>query len=278
MTIGGFAFERLFSMPAFEGVKAVRAQIAQNPVLTVTEAIAVVQNTEFDASALDLEASEALIATLPEGLPNDGAHFYRGCIRELLVAYKPVWTRTMLQGKSRFYQTLERDEQSIFRQAGILDEPPLYEFVSWWDLLTGEMRLARNADFQAQGRKAERLTIDHEIERLIRENIAERPKWTGLDDNNKGYDVTSYEMKDGVLVNKLIEVKSTIASPIRFIVSRNEWDQANKSGPAYVFHIWDMSRNPPVLYVRTVEQVRVHIPTDNEKGKWKDAVIPLGAN
>lgn len=45
----------------------------------------------------------------------------------------------------------------------------------------------------------------------------------------------------------MIEVKSTIASPLRFIVSRNEWEQADKFGPAYLFHVWDMQKNPPVL-------------------------------
>jgi hypothetical protein len=278
MTIGGFAFERLFTMPAFEGVKTIRNQIAQNPSLSIAEAIAIVQRIELDVRALDLEASAALIQVLPGELPNDGAHFYRGCIRELLVAYRPVWTRTILQGRSRFYSTLERDEQSLFRQTGILEDPPDDEFVTWWDVLTGEMRLIRSADQLARGREAERLTIAYELARLEREGVKERPKWTGLDDNTKGYDVTSYEMKEGALVNKLIEVKSTVASPMRFIVTRNEWEQANRSGPAYVFHIWDMTRQPPALHVRTVEQVRIHIPSDNENGKWKDAEIPLGAS
>jgi len=278
MTIRGFAFELLFSMPAFEGVKTIRTQIALNPALSLTEAVALVQKIELDVRALDLEASTALIELLPDGLPNDGVHFYRGCIRQLLLAYQPVWTRTMLQGRSRFYATLERDEQSLFRQTGILDEPPDDEFVTWWDVLSGEMRLVRAAEQLARGRGAERLTIAHEVQRLQRESINERPKWTGLDDNTKGYDVTSYEKKDGTLVNKLIEVKSTVASPMRFIVTRNEWDQADRSGAAYVFHIWDMTKQPPVLHVRTVEQVRIHIPSDNEKGKWKDAEIPLSAN
>jgi hypothetical protein len=99
-----------------------------------------------------------------------------------------------------------------------------------------------------------------------------------LDDNTKGYDVLSYEKKGETLVNKLIEVKSTIASPMRFMVTRNEWEQANRSGIAYVFHIWDMTKQPPVLHVRSVEQVRLHVPTDNEKGKWKDAEIPIGSS
>jgi hypothetical protein len=65
-------------------------------------------------------------------------------------------------------------------------------------------------------------------------------------------------------------------SPLRFIVTRNEWEQAEKFGPAYLFQVWDMQKAPPVLYERTSEQVAAHIPSDNEKGKWKTAEIPLG--
>jgi hypothetical protein len=275
MTIKGFSFERLFSMPSFEGARIIRNQITQSSNLSVTEAVAVIRKIELDVSALDLEASEALIGLLPTDLPNDGAHFYRGCIRQLLLAYQPVWARTMLQGRSRFYSTLERDEQSLFRQTGILEEPPDDAFVVWWDALNGAVRADRNAVLLERGREAERLTIAHEIQRLQREGIDARPRWTGLDDNTKGYDVTSYESREGTLVNRLIEVKSTVASPMRFIVTRNEWDQAEKFGASYLFHIWDISKNPPVLHIRTVDQVRIHIPSDNERGRWKEAVIPL---
>jgi Domain of unknown function (DUF3883) len=244
----------------------------------VGEAVALVRHIELDVQSLDLEASAALTEILPPDLPNDGALFYRECIRRLLLSYQPFWTRTMLQGRSRFFTTLERDEQGLFRQTGIADEPPEDEFIEWWDLLTGEMRLVRSADQLARGRAAERLSIAHEIRRLREEGINERPKWTGLDDNTKGYDVLSYERKDGTLVNKLIEVKSTIASPLRFIVTRNEWEQANRSGTAYIFHIWDMQKEPAVLHIRSVEHVRVHVPSDNEKGKWQNAEIPLGSS
>jgi hypothetical protein len=182
----------------------------------------------------------------------------------------------MTQGRSRFYAALERDEQSIFRQAGILDEPPEDDFVEWWDGLTGEMRLVADLERLLRGRAAERLTIAHELSRMKKEGIAEEPRWIGLDDNTKGYDVLSFELDGNKLVNKLIEVKSTIASPLRFRVTRNEWEQAEKFGSAYVFHVWDLAKDPAILYVCTVNQVRQHIPVDSEKGKWKDAEIPVG--
>ena len=74
----------------------------------------------------------------------------------------------------------------------------------------------------------------------------------------------------------MIEVKSTVSSPLRFILTRNEWDHAVKAGAAYLFHVWDMTMKPPMMHERTVAQVAPHIPSDNEKGKWKTADIPLG--
>lgn len=273
---GRLSFERLFSLPAFEGARTVRSHLAQQPDISVTEAISIVQAVEIDALSFDLEASAALLEIIPATLSNEGVSFYRGCIRQVLLAFQPSWARMMFQGRTRFYATLERDEQSLFRQAGILDDPPSDDFVEWWDTLTGEFRLIVDIGKLLQGRKAERLTLAVEEQRLAKEGISEKLRWVGLDDNTKGYDVLSFEWSDGSVVNKLIEVKSTIASPLRYRVTRNEWEQANRSRTTYVFHIWDMAQNPPILHVRTVEQVRPHIPVDQEKGKWKDVEIPVG--
>jgi hypothetical protein len=128
-----------------------------------------------------------------------------------------------------------------------------------------------------QARAAEQLTIDYEIKRLKEVGIDKAPIWKGLDDNFAGYDVLSYDKGEFGLLNRMIEVKSTTASPLRFFLSRPEWEQALKAGPAYFFHVWDMAKNPPVLYVRTSAQIAPHIPSDNEKGKWSNAEIPLSA-
>lgn len=110
--------------------------------------------------------------------------------------------------------------------------------------------------------------------------ITEEPVWTAIEDNTAGYDVLSYEKNDFGLINKLIEVKSSMASPLRFFVSRNEWEQAVKFGDAYHFHIWDMKQTKPIqsnpiLYERMAADIAPHIPNDNAKGKWKNAEIPL---
>ena len=274
--IPGFDFRRVFAMPALEGLRSLRIPLLANPGMPIADAVAIIEAGGLDVQGLDVEASAALLQLVPANLPNEGPAFYRGCVRSVLLVYQPYWIRVMAQGRIRFYSALERDEQSLFRETGILNDPPDDEFVEWWDKLTGELRLIGDIERMDRARSAERFSIAHEIDRLAREGIEGQPKWTGLDDNTKGYDVQSFERVGNTIVNKLIEVKSTVASPLRFRLTRNEWDQACKFGAAYVFHIWDMQKDPPSLYVRTVDQVAPHVPTDGEKGRWKDVEISVG--
>lgn len=128
----------------------------------------------------------------------------------------------------------------------------------------------------SQAREAEALTLDYERERLKALGIDKELQWMGLDDCFAGYDVLSYDPGEFAPTNRMIEVKLTTTSPLRFVVTRNEWEQAQKSGAAYIFHVWDCQNTPPVLYERTTAQVAAHIPSDNGKGRWKTAEIPLG--
>jgi hypothetical protein len=126
-----------------------------------------------------------------------------------------------------------------------------------------------------RARLAEQLTLSRERELLRKSGIDRPPRWMAIEDNTVGYDVLSYTNGQFGLLNKLIEVKSTIASPLRFHVSRNEWEQAKQFGEAFVFHVWDLQSDPPILHERTVLQVLMHIPTDNEKGRWSNVLIPV---
>jgi hypothetical protein len=165
----------------------------------------------------------------------------------------------------------------VFKAAGLMGEPPHTDVVSWWDDVVSHARLITDAEKMDQAREAELLTIEHERQRLAKLGIAMEPEWPGLDDNYAGYDVLSYDAGEHGPVNRLIEVKSTIASPLRFIITRNEWKQAVKFGASYQFHVWDMAATPPRLYELAAEQVEPHIPSDNEKGEWTNAMIPLSA-
>ena len=274
---GVLSKERLFSLSCFEGLRLLQSYGQDCPRLSTAEILKLVMRVEADAAGLDMEAAAYLHQSDFPECPLDGKPFYQGCIKAFVITYRPVWAKSMRQGRIRFAESLSKDNQDVFRAAGLLQSSPSMEVVSWWDDIVGHARLAIDIEKILQARKAERLTINHEEKRLNELGISKPPKWPGLDDNYAGYDVLSYDIRNGHEVNRMIEVKSTVASPLRFYLSRNEWKTAVDAGDAYFFHVWDMAAVPPKLNEFTVAQVRPHIPVDNEKGKWSNAEIPIGA-
>ena len=273
---GAISTERIFSLSTFEGLKLFRAYASQQPGLPENELIALIEKLDTDGLSLDLEAAAYLGRLVGSGCPMDGVSFYQECIKVIVMQHQPLWAKAMRSGRKRFVQGLDVDDQDVFRAAGLMTDTPESHVVMWWDDVSGLARLITDTEKMNQGRRAEMLTIELEKERLKIEGIEKEPEWPGLDNNYAGYDVLSYRLGPNGVVNQMIEVKSTTASPLRFFVTRNEWSQAAKVGAAYIFHVWDMAKSPPELHVRTVQQVAPHIPTDNQKGVWKNAEVPLG--
>lgn len=203
-------------------------------------------------------------------------------VSALVIVALPSWVKLISLGRKRFIQKLYgeeyRDVKSLFRQAGLLNDPPSIEDITWWDHVSGRVRLEADRLKLERARIAERLTLELERKKLKLQGIEREPQWIAIEDNTAGYDILSYTKSSYGFVNKLIEVKSTIASPMRFYITRNEWEHALEVGEAYCFHIWNMQTNPPFLYERSAADIEPHIPKDNEKGKWKIAEIPVNIN
>lgn len=271
-----FSTERLFTLPTFEGVRLIRIYVAKRLGCTFEELLFTINRVEADARDLDLAAATYLHKLVEDGCPVDGYDFYQACITAVVTKHQPNWCKAMRNGRRRFLDSLRQNDRDVFNAAGLMEEPPPLAVALWWDSVAGFARLLTDMEKMKQARKAEELTMNFERVRLKMLGIHKEPEWKGLDDNFAGYDVLSYDPGEFAPTNRMIEVKSTTASPLRFIISRNEWEQASKFGPAYLFHVWDMQKDPPALYERTTAQVALHIPTDNDKGKWKTAEIPLG--
>ncbi len=267
--------ERLFSLPCFEGVRLLRYYGEMHPELSTTELIPLIESIEADGASLDLVASVHLESLVEQDCSMDGKAFYQACIKAVLLKHQPIWSKSMRTGRARFTRTLNLNDQDIFSAAGLTDNPPSVEVVRWWDEVSGHARLIIDQVYMEQARKAELLTLGRERKRLASIGIKKEPEWPGLDDNYAGYDVLTYDLGEYGLKNRMIEVKSTIASPLRFLLSRNEWDKAKEAPSAYLFHIWDLKQSPEVLHIRTVTEIEPHIPLDSEKGKWKIAEIPI---
>ncbi len=271
------SFSRVFAMSAFEGLRTLRLNSVTYPNMDIVALSEFITRVDASSGAHDYEAAFALDPlVIARASPTQALDFYQECIEALIPAYRPVWVRTIPLGRSKFVQKLSRDEVQCFRSAGLLDEPPTIEIINWWDRVAARARLQADQEKMIRAREAERLSLEHETRRLARLGINSSPIWMSIEDNTAGYDIRSFDPGTDQPVARLIEVKSTIASPLRFFVSRNEWETALKYGPAYFFHVWDL--RGPQLHQRTVADILPHIPTDNEQGKWQNATIHISSN
>ena len=268
--------ERVFALSCFEGMRLIRVYAAKQPGCPLPELVSIIEHVEADALNLDLEASLYLHGLVDPACPLEGDAFYRRCISSVVTQHQPNWCRAMRQGRMRFLDSLEQNDRDVFTAAGLAKDPPTLGVVTWWDTVAGFARLLIDVQKMLQARAAEQLTIKYEAKRLIDLGIDKLPEWKGLDGNFAGYDVLSYDLGEFGPVSRMIEVKSTVNSPLRFVLTRNEWNRAVQFGLAYHFHLWDMATTPPVLHERTTAQVAGHIPSDNKKGKWKTVEVPIG--
>lgn len=274
----GFSLERLFSLSCFEGLRLFRYYRIRFPSYSTLEIKDLIEKVEADGKSLDLNAALHFDKFLDKSCPLDGIQFYQECIKSVQLKFQPSWSRLLRQGRARFTRSLNSNEKDVFAAAGLLDDPLSHRVVKWWDDVSSFGRMINDRAKLEQGRRAEILTLDYEKSRLLKLGIDRQPQWLGLDDNYAGYDVMSYDLMPHGVANRLIEVKSTIASPLRFFVTRNEWNQAEASGNAYCFHVWDMSQDSPNLHIRSVEEVARHVPIDSGNGNWTLVEIPVGSS
>lgn len=279
MNLNNITFDRIFSMSTFEGLRLIRRELSNNPLLSEMSISIIIMTVESNTKSLDLEASFYLNDIVGLAAPFDGKGFYRECISAVIINLFPTWAKLITLGRLRFIQGLKgeefRDVQSLFRQAGLLETPPEQVDIEWWDHVSALVRLEGDKKKLERGREAEKLTLEREREILQKQGIEKQPVWIAIEDNTAGYDVLSYTKGKFGVLNKLIEVKSTSVFPPIFYITRNEWNQALEVGESYFFHIWDMNVSPPILHERSSFEIISHIPIDCGKGKWQVAIIPV---
>lgn len=265
-------------MGAFDGLRSIRLYAAKSGNNDRSQTVEILKAISADLASLDFDSALELDELVSASAPPDQPHqFYRCCLTDLILAQRTGWARVITLGRGKFFRQLDRDELQCFRAAILDGDPPSPDVVEWWDALSGQMRRVSDHNRMQRAREAEWLTLQHEVQRLSVMGITLQPRWVAIDDNTAGYDILSYDQWERGPRNRLIEVKSTIASPLRFYVTRNEWEQALKFGDAYHFHIWDLAAQPPRLFERSAAQIQPHIPEDQANGKWSTAEIPVGA-
>lgn len=261
----------MLSMSVFEASRSLRRQRKYHQDLDVLELVNVISKTQGGACDFKSGASLNELITRPV-TPDDATDFYRACI-EALIDSQLIWLRTVLLGRTKFIQKLPRDAEQCFRAAGLLEHPASPDVVDWWDGVADRARTASDRDRMVRARTAERLSLNHEIKRLKEVGVPLSPIWMAIEDNTAGYDILSYDPGQFEPISRLIEVKSTTSKPIRFYLTRHEWETALKFGDRYFFHIWDLSE--PQIYEFRAADFRESIPTDNADGEWADVIISV---
>lgn len=111
-----------------------------------------------------------------------------------------------------------------------------------------------NISKEKVGKDSEKLVYDLEKERLINENredLAKRVFWESEENGDgAGYDIRSFEKKDGEYIEIYIEVKGTnksINEP--FDISKNEIEASNKyKDQYYIYRVANIYSNKPKFY------------------------------
>ena len=271
------SFQRMFSMGAFEALRLVRISRVDFPEKDFFGVVEIVTTVQGGGAAFDYEAAFHLDTIVAPVTPTlEAIIFYRECIQASILQHRPMWVRTIPLGRRKFAQKLERDESQCFSSAGLLEELPSTATIEWWDRISAQTRSHLDNIKMAQARDAERRSLEHESARIARLGIEQKPVWMSIEDNTAGYDILSFDRGAEGSIARVLEVKSTIASPLRFFVTRNEWETCQKMGSAYHFHIWDMRTG--TLFERTGTDVASHIPRDQGRGRWSNVEIKLGGD
>jgi hypothetical protein len=263
-----------FRMSSFVALHNLRRYLQDHPGTASRDAAESLQRIDADLAAADFEGALRLHSLLPESFDFAvPSHSIRDSLAFLIEMYKPWWYRFFPYGRQRIATALTQDERQTFRSAGLFEDAPDDNVVAWWDRFASMARTDEADLLGAQGRYAEKLSFELEIQRLKTLGVGSRPRWVALDDNSAGYDIQSYQTTKYGLKNVLIEVKSSCRSSPRIIITRGEWEVAKKYGDAYIFHFWALPKEE--LRVLTVDQVAQHIPADQGDGSWAAAEIEL---
>lgn len=190
-------------------------------------------------------------------------------LKDFTLTTRPAWSRALYTGRHEFCRYAPTNVVECFKIANLLVPDPDSSVVHWWDELSSYFRSITNTELLETGRSGERLTMEYEKQRT-----GMKPTWQAIESNFSGYDVLSVVSSDDKTPMQ-IEVKSTSQniSDARFIVTKNEWQQAITS-IAFKFYLWSLT-NIKMLAILDIAEIEPHIPDDKGSGKWSLVEIPM---
>lgn len=193
---------------------------------------------------------------------------FRRALLDYVERESPSWVEQACFGRNKVVTFAPGAIRQIIDECGLttgFDDAT----VAFWDMLAAMARGQRDDVLTRIGREGERLSLKHEERRT-----GVKPKWVAVDSSSKGYDVLSVASTED-WSKCTIEVKASRQGLRgRFHLTRNEWDVALR-GKYHLFHLWDLSTDPPRLAVIKPEQMCQHIPLNSGNGEWECVEIPI---
>ena len=259
-------------MGAFLAFLELRQYCAQHPEISLLEAETSVKTLKGSAIGLDFPRAMVLVEHLDESKKWDATRTgLRRFVGEWVRLTQPYWLRFVPYGRESVRPALSSDEAQCFREAGLLDETPDNDAIQWWDDIATLVRGEVDARKMERARLAERLSYEYELNRIATLGIDRAPKWMSLEDNSLGYDILSYDVSAGEIINLLIEVKSTLSDTI--ILTRGEWANAESAPDKTRFHVWKLPGQE--FHEINASSIAPHIPLEKGRGMWLDLEIKL---
>jgi hypothetical protein len=263
---------KIFRVSVLHGGLVLRQHLLAYPECSPEEAVGQLENGPIAQGRYDYMT--ALETAMLHGwevfsLTEDARSSLRDTIAALAQRAKPFWARMATLGRDKVRGFLDVDQEQCLRYAGLLNTPLDEASIKWWDDLAKFFRAQQEERRIEIGRQAEKLTIAYERIQLITLGMVETPRWAALEDNTLGFDVVSYRKEDDKVYEIYIEVKGSASSPIRFILTRNEWDKAESIGKTYFLYIWNIRDES--LRIISQQELSLHIPSDKGSGHWATA-------
>ena len=146
------------------------------------------------------------------------------------------------------------------------------EVENWWLELINFLKKKDIEKKIISGDEGEDASMNFEKQKLKTLGVNNRPIRVSIDDDSLGYDIESWDKKDGDLRKIFIEVKNNI-----FIFKSGQWREAQAKKNSYFAHYW--TKNCKLLkiinFIELKEAVTKQIKLENPTGYHWTLQIPF---
>ena len=190
--------------------------------------------------------------------------------------WSPSWIQALSRGpKSARSRLVSIDIKQIFEELGLLVDVRMMDIHAkkWWSRMKSLQYALIQEKNAETGIAGEELSMKYEYKRT-----GKTPVQVSLESDSYGYDISSvFSRKEKKKLR--IEVKTSRAfwEISRLHLTRNEFETCRKHTDSYIFHLWDISEDTPLLLKVKVSEVINHCPEDSGDGVWESVRIEFSA-